>query len=208
MVPIQQQASVGALDLDGALSAQLAIDSPLLAVPGTKSWLTFASAYAHPDPEWPLVGYVELRDPDGKLADAIDPRELALRVDGGALSERLTRVAPAFYRFAVTAPAGTGGGSLNVALEFRGATLVEKDIPIAVDAAAASSVPAPRGGCGVAQRSASDPRSGGVLLLSLLAWLMSRARSRRAQRPSARSRRASCTSAPKCARAARSVPAG
>lgn len=179
-VPVAQQASVGALDLDAALAAQLALDSPLAAVPSTKSWLTFANSYAHPDPEWPLEGYAELRDLDGKLADAIDPRELTLRVDGARLSEPLTRVAPAYYRFAISAPAASGGGNLRVALEYRAALLAEKTIPIAVDASAASGVPAPRGGCSVARSSVAGRPLHDLLLLGLLALMFGVHAARRA----------------------------
>ena len=68
----ERQIGPGALDLEGALRVATAGDSPALRVPGAQSWLALSESYAHPDPSWPFIGYVELRDDDGNIADGFD----------------------------------------------------------------------------------------------------------------------------------------
>ncbi|MGC4087965.1 MAG: S8 family serine peptidase [Polyangiaceae bacterium] len=146
-VPAAQAGNVGGLDVAGALSALRALDSPLAALPGRGSWLALSQASVRPDPAVVLEGYAELRTDSGQLADAIDARELALRVVGGALRVGLIRVAPALYRFGVSAALGSGGGTLQLRLEYRGATIAERELRIAAEE---SGVVRPSGGCAFA----------------------------------------------------------
>jgi subtilisin family serine protease len=173
-VLVEQQVGVGALDLANALSSQIAEDSPARALPGKASWLAFASSYAHPDPKWPLVAYVELRTDDGQIADGFDDRRLTLSVAGATTVEPLLRVAPGLRRFAFAAPPESGGGHVRVALAFDGAPLTERELPIAVDAGSLLAPPAPRGGCDVART-----KTGALPALALTLLLLTVQRRRR-----------------------------
>lgn len=173
-VLVEQQVGIGALDLSGALSAQIAEESPAQALPGRASWLSFAASYAHPDPKWPVVAYVELRTDDGQLADGFDERRLVLSVTGATVVEPLLRVAPGLRRFAFAAPPESGGGRVRVALAFDGAPLLERELPIAVDSGSLLAPAAPRGGCGLAR-----PKSGGLWAMFLALLLIGANRRRR-----------------------------
>jgi subtilisin family serine protease len=161
----EQQIGVGALDVASALSA-LRYGSAI-ALPSNRSWLSLASSYARPDPEWPLVGFVELRDETGQIADGFDPRRLSLAVDGASVGEPLTRLGPGFYRFSLLAAAGSGGATLRVGLRFDATTLAERSVPIAVDRGALGAVALARGGCALGAVSGG----GGELGLVVLALL-------------------------------------
>jgi subtilase family protein len=143
----ERQIGPGALDLQGALSVATAGDSPALRVPGAQSWLALSESYAHPDPAWPFVGYVELRDNDGNIADGFAETRLSLVADPATVSEGLTRVAPGFYRFTLSAPAGSGGKTLQLKVSFDDQPLIVRDVPIAVDHWVADDGVSARGGC-------------------------------------------------------------
>jgi subtilisin family serine protease len=145
----ERQIGPGALDLEGALNVATAGNSPALRIPGGQSWLALSESYAHPDPGWPFVGYVELRDDDGNVADGFDQNRLGLSADPATLSEGLTRVAPGFYRFTLTAPAGSGGELLRLLVSFDGQPIAQRDVPIAVDRWVADDGVSARGGCAV-----------------------------------------------------------
>jgi subtilisin family serine protease len=177
-VLLEQQVGIGALDLEASLSAQLAEGSPIHALPGKASWLSLAASFARPDPNWPLFGYAELRTDDGQLADGFDPRRLTLEVEGAEIVEPLLRIAPGLQRFSIAAPAESGGARLRVRLAFDGATLVEREAPIAVDPGARQGLAAPRGGCAFTR--ASDPSTSLLALLGVASVVVSRRRRARA----------------------------
>ncbi|HVJ18412.1 MAG TPA: S8 family serine peptidase [Polyangiaceae bacterium] len=166
VVLVEQQVGAGVLDLEGTLLAQIAENSPADRVPGSASVLALAASFARPDPTLPLWVLAELRDDDGAPADGFDPRRLALEVRGGAVAVPLTRQAPGLYQFAVAAPAGSGGGELEVSLLFDDAPIATRTIPIAVDHAVAEHGVSARGGCSV-----SHSRSNAFALLALGAFL-------------------------------------
>jgi subtilisin family serine protease len=145
----EQQVGIGALDLDGALSAQAELESAIERVPGARSWLAAAAPYAHPDPNWPVVFHAELRDDADRIADGFDPDRLLLELRGASVVEPLLRLAPGLYRFAVAAAAGSGGESLRVALRFDGREFAARELSIEVDAHAAAHPVSARGGCAV-----------------------------------------------------------
>jgi hypothetical protein len=124
-------------------------------VPGARSWLAAAAAYAHPDPSWAVVFHADLRDDADQIADGFDPGRLALALRGASLVEPLLRLAPGLYRFAVAAAAGSGGESLRVALRFDGHEIAARELSIEVDAHAAEHPVSTRGGC--AMRPGSCP---------------------------------------------------
>lgn len=148
-VLLDQQLGPGVLDLVGALQVLDADVSPLTEIPDADhSWLSLASSYAHPDPEWPLIGFVELRGPNG-IADGFDAERLSLSATHGSISEALTRVAPGLWRFAVAAPANSGGQQLSLALSFDGKPLLQRNVAIAVDRWVAEEGVSTQGGCSV-----------------------------------------------------------
>jgi subtilisin family serine protease len=160
----ERQIGPGALDLEGALNAATAGDSPALRIPGAQSWLALSESYAHPDPGWPLVGYVELRDEDGNIADGFDAQRLSLVAAPAIIGEGLTRVAAGFYRFTLSAPANTGGATLQLTIAFDGQPILTRALPIAVDRWVADDGVSARGGCAF-----SGPRNAGAAWLSVCA---------------------------------------
>lgn len=148
-VPDPDQLGPGELDLEGARQALL--DPPAVpadADPG-QSWYTLSSAYARPDPSWPVWGTLELRKLDGALAGGVDGSKLALTVTGGALYQPLTRVRPGLWRFAVAGRAGDGGGTLAIDVTYAGISLGARTLPIGLDAWSAQdrSIGAAGGAC-------------------------------------------------------------
>jgi subtilisin family serine protease len=144
-----RQIGPGALDLSGALRVITAGESPALRVPTLHSWLTVSASFAHPDPDWLLTGVVDLRDDADEISDGFDPRRLTLAAEPARIHEPLTRVAPGFYRFVLSAPADTGGADLRIALSFDGSVIASKTLRIAVDRWVASDGVSARGGCSI-----------------------------------------------------------
>lgn len=180
--PYEQQVGPGALDLEGALTAATAATSADERVPGSASWLTLSESYAHPDPNWPLIGYVELRDDLGEIADGFDASRLTLAASPAVVHEPLTRVAPGFFRFNVSAQAGTGGQTLALAVSFDGQPLLTRRIPISVDRWVAQNGVSVRGGASCAFQPSRVTNAAGWLSLLLGPGLVLARRKRRKRR--------------------------
>jgi subtilisin family serine protease len=164
------QAGPGELDLMGTLAALDAEASPIERLPGNQSRIALAAAYVHPDPAQPLVGVLELRDDDDRLADGFDERRLGLEVTGGSVSQPPLRVAPGLYAFQVSAQAGSGGERLALSLTFDGQSLARRELPIGTDRWLAEGAPLPHGGCALSRAPAwGSSLWAAVLLLSTLA---------------------------------------
>ncbi|MET0793521.1 MAG: S8 family serine peptidase [Polyangiaceae bacterium] len=174
-----RQIGPGALDLEGALAVATAGDSPALRTPSDQSWLTLSASFAHPDPTWPLTGYLDLRDDAGQLADGFDASRLRLETRTAVVEEDLTRVAPGFYRFAVTAPDDAGGQTMTLRVFFDQQLIAAKELPIAVDRWLASDGVSARGGC--AAHGSRAPNSAAGALCVALALLALRRRHMRAK---------------------------
>lgn len=170
----EQQASVGALDIDASLAAQIAESNPIERVPSSRSWLALAASHARPDPEWPLVAHLELRDADGAIADGFDPARLGVSVRGGSLAQAPMRLAPGLYRFSVVAPGGSGGTTLTIDVAFDGQRVLSREVPVAVDPGAATGAVSARGGCAVP--AGGNARGVGAVLTALLALCLRRRR--------------------------------
>ena len=171
-----RQIGPGALDLEGALAVASAGESPAVRVPTTRSWLTLSASSAHPDPAWPVTGYLDLRDDSGALADGFDPARLHLSARPATVQEPLTRVAPGFFRFVVSGPAAAGGQTMQLALSFDDQLIASAKLPIERLPDEAASV---SGACGVGGTSGNSGAALGVCLLSALVSL----RARRARYP-------------------------
>jgi subtilisin family serine protease len=146
-----RQLGVGALDIAGSFRVATAGDSPALRVPGAQSWLALSESYVHPDPNWQVVGFLELRDDSGNVADGFLEERLRLSVEGAVFSEQFQRLAPGFYGFSVAAKEGSGGGMVHIRASFDGQIIATRDLPIAVDRSVAESGVSLRGGCAAAR---------------------------------------------------------
>jgi hypothetical protein len=177
-VSSEQQVGVGALDLKGSLTAQIAETTVLERVPSRASFISLAASYARPDPEWPLVGYVDLRDEQGELADAFDPRRLSLTVRNARVSQPLTRLGPGFYGFSLVALEASGGAWLQLELTFDGVALVERRVPIAVDRGVSEGPLRVQGGsgCRVAHGGSRTQLAFGFVFAVWCLWRTRRAR--------------------------------
>lgn len=173
VVLLEQQVGPGGLDLMGALEALAA--GALEHLPGSESVLVLASSFAHPDPEWPLEGRIELRDDEGRIADGFDPERLAVDADFAALRD-LRRVAPGLMAFSLRVPAGSGGKTLRLRVTFDDRAFLARDVPVAVDHSLSEELPTARGGCAFA------PSKRGDLPLHLACALLVAALLRRARR--------------------------
>jgi MYXO-CTERM domain-containing protein len=175
------QLGAGALDLDRTLQALT--EGMALRTPGRGSELVLSESYAHPDPSWPLQGLVELRDDAGDIVDGFDPRRLTLEPRGATFAEPLTRLAPGLWRFAVAAPAGSGGRTLTLTLRYDGRSVTARSLPIAVDRALSSGAVSARGGCALAGGGRAGSTPSAWLALFGLALGLARRRRWRASPP-------------------------
>ncbi|HZF47094.1 MAG TPA: S8 family serine peptidase [Polyangiaceae bacterium] len=178
-VPFETQLGAGALDLDGALQALMLEEiSPAALDPAVeKSWYVLSSAYARPDPTWPVWGTVELRRADGSIASGLSGTKLELKVGGGVVIQPLVKVRHGLFRFAVAGERGTGGSSMTVEVLYDGQSLGTRELPVGTDVWTASSGVDAEGGisCGVSRRRAG----GGLAWLGALGLLAAAAGMRR-----------------------------
>lgn len=166
-----RQVGPGALDLDGALRVATAGESPALRVPTARSWLTLAASHAHPDPNWPVSGSVDLRDDDEQIADGFDESRLRIAVSVAALSEEPKRLAAGLYRFALAAPEGTDGRTAHVSVMFDERVIAEQDLPIRAEPRVNPSGLELAGGCAIARKTSGNSAWLGVALgFGLLGW--------------------------------------
>jgi hypothetical protein len=181
----ETQLGPGALDLAGALQA-LAEDQGMPETPAIeKSWYALSSAYARPDPTWPVWGTVELRREDGSVAGGIAGEMLELSVAGGVVVQPLTKVRRGLFRFAVAGARGSGGTTMTVDVLYEGRSIGGlRKLPIGEDLWRANgTVDATSGGCAWPTSSDKSSAAGaplGGLLFSALAGLARRRRARKA----------------------------
>jgi subtilisin family serine protease len=128
-----EQLGPGELDLEAARDVLLDATQAPADPDVSKSWYTLSSPYARPDHTWPVWGTIELRRMDGKIAGGIDGSKLALRADGGALYQPLTRVQPGLWRFAVAGKDGDVGGQIKVDVTYAGMSLGVTTLPVGDD---------------------------------------------------------------------------
>jgi subtilisin family serine protease len=149
LVSNETQLGPGALDLEGARLALAEEQGSPLTPSMDKSWFVLSSAYARPDPSWPVWGTVELRREDGSIASGIAGTELELSVTGGIVTQPLTKVRHGLFRFAVAGERGSGGTRLSVDVRYRGKSIGEaRELPIGEDVWRSNgSVDATSGGC-------------------------------------------------------------
>lgn len=175
-VPYEQQQGPGALDLEGALDALIATDSPIHVEPGSGSWLDMAASYLHPDPAWSNTGMLELRDSSGRIADGFPPSHLTLDAPGAIVTDKLARVAPGLWRFSLSAPAGSGGSSVQLTVRYYDRVIAQRTLQVAVDRWVAKGGVEARGGCSVPDGPARGRGWAPFALLFVCALLRRRSR--------------------------------
>lgn len=159
----ERQLGPGELDLLGALRA-LGDEEAAFANPdAAKSWYVLSSAYARPDPSWPVQGTVELRRADGEVAHALTGTLLQLDVKNGVVLQPLTKVRHGLYRFAVAGDAGHAGEAITIDVRYDGKSLGARTLPIENDIWMSTDAMDAVGGCSV---DSGSPRGGG----SAFAW--------------------------------------
>lgn len=119
----ETQLGVGALDLEGArrtlMDEQGIVQEPSIA----KSWWVLSSAYARPDPSWPVWGTVELRNEKGEVSTGIAGTNLELFVTGGVIASPLVKVRHGLFRFAVAGERGSAGKTITVDVRYAGQSI-------------------------------------------------------------------------------------
>lgn len=145
----ETQLGVGALDLEGArrslLDEQATPQAPSIA----KSWWVLSSAYARPDPTWPVWGTVELRNDKGEVSTGIAGTQLELFVTGGIVRSPLVKVRHGLFRFAVAGERGSAGKTMTVDVRYAGQSIeTPRELKIGEDVWRASGkIDATSGGC-------------------------------------------------------------
>ncbi len=169
-VPYEWQVGPGALDVMGALAAlSEAEDRPPSA---STSWLHLSTGYARPDPTWPIVGALELRDEERRPADGFDPSLVTVSVERGTLTAAPTRVGPGLFRFEVAGLPGSGGEEMLIVARVGQAEIGRRTLAISPDAFTTTSGVVATGGCHVGRGSA-----GSVLaVLGACGWALRRRR--------------------------------
>jgi subtilisin family serine protease len=178
-VPDSVQLGPGLLDLEGARAVLLGDTKTPPEPDPSRSWYTLSSAFARPDPTWPVWGTIELRRLDGSIA-AVDGSKLALAIEGGTLYRPLSGTQPGMWRFAVAGKQGDTGGVLRVEVSYDGISLGATTLPVGNDAWTSLD---PRVGAASAACAGGAGRTGGAgaALLGLAAAAL-HARRRRARR--------------------------
>jgi subtilisin family serine protease len=146
---VPQAAGAGVLDLEAAFAVLDGGDAVKGVPVAANSWIVLADDLVRPDPDWPLRGLVQLRDARGRPADGVSAAGLVLTAAPGSLARELRREAPGLWSFAVVAPAGSGGQTLELTLELDGELLGRHRVPIAVDRSVATGEVTVHGGCAV-----------------------------------------------------------
>ena len=190
LVPSEPQLGPGELDVLGAMRA---IEEDVGAVEPdlSKSWYVLSSAYARPDPSWPVHGTVELRRPDGTPASGLDGSKLRLEVRGGTVLVEPERVRHGMFHFAVAGARGRGGQTMTIDVTYDGATLCSapgqtdcgpRVLPIGGDVwVARGGLEGVGGGCSCAQPGGQGS-AGAAAAAAALGALAARRRRRRTRR--------------------------
>jgi subtilisin family serine protease len=175
-MPDAEQLGPGELDLLGARDALLDPATAPEDPDPTKSWFTVSSAFARPDPTWPVWGTIELRRLDGTIAGGVDGKELALVVEGGDVYQPVVKAARGMYRFAVAGRAGDAS-EVRVEVRYAGLSLGSVTLPVGEDVwrAQDSTFGAASGACAT-RAPAGSPWGAGATLIAAAALALRRRR--------------------------------
>jgi subtilisin family serine protease len=170
----EQQVGAGALDLPRTFEALDETVSASGRMPGSASRIVLAASFVEPDPLRPVHGIVQLRDDGGRIANGFDDTKLGMDASPVASPVVLEKIAPGLWDFTVTAPRGSGGAELSLALHFDERVVARKTVPIAVDASTARHGFFASGGCAVVGRSPTLASALGLIPVAV--WLGRRKR--------------------------------
>ncbi|WP_438028906.1 S8 family serine peptidase [Sorangium sp. So ce233] len=131
-VPLDAQLGPGVLDLEGARLALQEAEAKGNEPAFDRSWYVLSSAYARPDPSWPVWGTIEMRRPDGSPLGGGD-EQLTVSLRGGVMHTPLRQVRRGLWQFAVAAPRGSGGSTMTVDVLYDGVSLGARELPIGSD---------------------------------------------------------------------------
>ena len=185
-VPFDFQMGAGLLDAEGTLAAALARTATGSPDPAS-SWLALSASYARPDPSWPIVGTVELRDAAKQVVDGVAAERLALVTTNAVVRAPLARVAAGLYRFTIAGAADTGEQMLELDVTLDGESLGvagsstsgRRSLPIAVDTWAARGDLVASGGCATTRGRAAGSSGALALALALAGLSLAARRARR-----------------------------
>jgi subtilisin family serine protease len=183
-IPDPDQLGPGSLDIDGAWQALVDTSWTAAAPDLAQSWVTLSSAYARPDPTWPVWGTVELRTGSGAIAGNIDGTALALSLRGGTVYQPMTRVRPGLWRFAVAGEPADLDSDLVVDVTYAGTSIGgARTLPVGYDKLSADdpSVGAVSGAC-TCEAAGRSGSSGGPALLALAGAALAGGAARRRRR--------------------------
>ncbi|MEP7122087.1 MAG: S8 family serine peptidase [Byssovorax sp.] len=179
-VPYDYQLGPGVLDVEGARQALADEPKEGPAPDLTKSWYTLSSAYAQPDPAFPVWGTIELRRADGTLASGLDGTLLTVSVQNGDLVRPPVKVRHGLFRFAFAGAAGHVGEAVTLDVRYGGVSLGTRTLPIGTDVWTTDGVVDAVGGCAIAGEGAGErggwPR--GLVLAGGLGLVLARRRYR------------------------------
>jgi hypothetical protein len=127
------QIGAGLLDIENALLCLRGEVSSVGVADRSNSWLGLGDSYAHPDPNWPIPGFLHLRDEVDRAVD-VAPSRITLHTKNGVILSALRAEAPGFYRFTAAANAATAGQELTIEARVDGKRVVSVTRDIALDA--------------------------------------------------------------------------
>jgi hypothetical protein len=159
----------GLLDVSASMRSLNLYRAPAAtAPPSARSWLALSDSFARPGAAAPLAAALHLRDAAGEPAST-ELSELSVRVDHGQLLSAPTSPVPGLVLFDVAAHADANGRQLSIAVHYRGALLLQRTLPVALDPNTLSRGVSARGGC----HSAKGPgNSAQGLFVAGLLWLL------------------------------------
>lgn len=177
-----ESASVGELDVPGALEVAKRMRNPIRALPVfEKSWITVNSHYAPADGTRPLEVLVHLRGASNEPADGFDVNRFNVNLISGDVTippSRLRRVAPGMWAAAFDVARHGDGFSVTVVATFDGASIAAPVVmPLALDPWQAR-YPSTASGATCAFAPSSSSRGGGGVLVIAIAALVSALRRR------------------------------
>lgn len=150
------QIGAGLLDVENALLCLRGEVSPATRADRSNSWLGLGNSYAHPDPNWPIPGFLHLRDDVDRAVD-IELSRISLHARNGIILSPLSTEAPGFYRFTAAANAATAGQQLTIEARVDGERVVSVQRDIALDATSLLAPPVAGRGCALSLPSRAQP---------------------------------------------------
>lgn len=149
------QEGPGLLDVNGALTAQSGQAVTASTVDIYTSWISLATALAHPDETWPVRGAIHLRDAN-RDAVTLDPSNVSVSITNGHLASPLQLVGYGYYTFELVADQDSGRQLMTVNVDAGGQHLFPTQLYIGVDVPSARGEVVAGRGCSFGNRPAPN----------------------------------------------------